>query len=279
MLPLEIPCPHFDLEKTLGSGQVFHWTKNGSHFLGLIHREPVEIEQKGDILSVRRGDPVMVHHYFSLDHPLEKVAASFPADPALAEACDFCRGLRIIRQPIWECLATFITSALKQVPHIRQISLDLRRRFGTPITHELHAYPGPEALARAGEIALRESRLGFRAKNLAAAARFLSDGHLDLDALRALPAGELERELCRLPGVGPKVARCVMLFAYERLDAFPIDVWIERVLRERYFPRSRNVNLARLQEFTSSYFGPYAGYAQQYLFHHARLTMGRRVAP
>ena len=278
MSALEIPCPLFDLEKTLGSGQVFHWTKLEQRFQGVIHREPVEIEQIGDHLRIHRGDPETICHYFSLDHPLEEIARSFPADLPLAAATDFCRGLRLIRQPRWECIATFITSALKQVPHIRQISLDLRRRHGEQVGPEVFAYPTAATLAGVGESILRESRLGFRAKNLAAAARFIAEGRIDLDSIGSLPTGELERELCRLPGVGPKVARCVLLFAYERLDAFPIDVWIERVLRERYFPRRRNITALRLRAFTASYFGPYAGYAQQYLFHHARLTMGRRVA-
>lgn len=191
-------------------------------------------------------------------------------------ARDFCRGMRIIRQEPWECVATFITSAMKQVPHIRQISLTLRERYGEPIGPSLHAYPTPEKLASAGEAELRNAKLGFRAKNLALAARMIANGTVDLRSIRSLPTSEARVELCRLPGVGEKVANCVLLFAYERLEAFPIDVWIERVLRELYFKRKRNVTTRRLREFAAEYFGPFAGYAQQYLFHHARKTLKKR---
>src|SRR6202040_1251425 len=114
--------------------------------------------------------------------------------------------------------------------------------------------------------------LGYRAKNLLASARLIASGDVDLKKLAALTDLDLRARLCELPGVGAKVANCVMLFAYERLRAFPIDVWIERVLRERYFPRARKLNAARLQSFTERYFGVHGGYAQQYLFHHARMS-------
>ena len=278
MSSAEILSSDFDLSKTINSGQVFHWSRTGDVFTGIIDRELVSVCQVGGILQISRGRPDLVARYFALDHSLSKMAETFPTDPSMQAAQEFCRGLRIIRQPTWECLATFITSALKQVPHIRQISLDLRRRFGEEIAENFYAYPTPQALADAGEAALRESRLGFRAKNLAKTARMIADGEIDLDALRKLPTADLRTELCRLPGVGEKVANCVLLFAYERLEAFPIDVWIERVLRELYFAKKRKVTSQRLRHFSANYFGPYAGYAQQYLFHHARLTMKKRVA-
>jgi N-glycosylase/DNA lyase len=91
-----------------------------------------------------------------------------------------------------------------------------------------------------------------------------------LEEWGTLPDELLRERLCTLPGIGAKVANCVMLFAYERLRAFPIDVWIERVLREKYFPRKRKVTAAQLRDFCATYFGDHGGYAQQYLFHHAR---------
>jgi N-glycosylase/DNA lyase len=121
---------------------------------------------------------------------------------------------------------------------------------------------------------LRDCALGYRAKNLLATARLVTSGEADLDGWGKLPDEELRERLCELPGVGAKVANCVMLFAYERLRAFPIDVWIERVLRQQYFPRKRKLTAQQLREFCNRYFGEHGGYAQQYLFHHAR--MGRR---
>jgi len=218
----------------------------------------------------------LIRHYLALDHPLEKIEASFPTDEAMRAALEFCRGLRVIRQPPWECLATFITSALKQVPHIAQISHTLRERYGRPLIapdgQTVYAYPSAERIASLTEADLRECRLGFRAKNLLGAARMIAADEVDLALVATLPDGEARELLCRLPGVGEKVANCVLLFGYGRLRAFPIDVWIERVLREIYFRRKRNVTSRRLREFSASYFGPYGGYAQQYLFHHARMT-------
>src|SRR6267143_4155176 len=150
---VEISAPDFDLAKTLDSGQLFHWEKIGHGFVGTISDLPIYVEQRGDVLKVRVGKGDLdclkqsscgaareerrmvgrtVAHYFALDHPLSEICASFPDDPAMNAARLFCRGLRIIRQPKWECLATFICSSMKQVAHIRQISQALRRRFGEP---------------------------------------------------------------------------------------------------------------------------------------------------
>jgi N-glycosylase/DNA lyase len=244
------------------------------------------VEQRGKVLKVRdsetRALPGLVAHYFSLDHPLAEIRASFPDDPAMQEASAFCRGLRIIRQPRWECLATFITSSMKQVVHIRRMSRALRQRYGRRVLIcESHVYAFPDAhrLAQSTEKELRECALGYRAKNLLATAQQISRGEVDLDALAELPDDELRARLCALPGVGPKVANCVMLFAYERLRAFPIDVWVERVLMEKYFPRRRRLTARKLREFSANYFGVHCGYAQQYLFHHARKTAPRRLSP
>ena len=285
---VEISAPDFDLEMTIDSGQVFHWQKVGHGFVGAIGDLPVHVKQHCGFLQVRCGAtprptrqrrtrPRIVAHYFALDHPLAEICDSFPKDPAMNAARDFCGGLRIIRQPKWECLATFICSSMKQVAHIRQISQALRKRFGEQRDigdHRVYTFPSAERLAHASEKQLRDCKLGYRAKNLHAAAGLVRSGEADLEAWSALSDVELRTKLCALPGVGPKIANCVMLFAYERLRAFPIDVWIERVLREHYFLRRKKMTAQRLREFSETYFGKHGGYAQQYLFHHART--GRR---
>ena len=287
----KIRVPAFDLEKTLDSGQVFHWEKAGDGFIGTIGDRALYLQQCGKVLKVRDGEPPsptrepralpgIVERYFALDHPLAEICDSFPNDPVMNAACDFCHGLRIIRQPKWECLATFICSSMKQVVHIRQISLALRKRFGTQrkiFCHQLvYSFPPAHRLAQASEKELLECKLGYRAKNLRATARRFSSGRADLEAWSALPDAELRKQLCALPGVGPKIANCVMLFAYGRLRAFPIDVWIERVLRQHYFSRRQKMSAQRLREFSETYFGEHGGYAQQYLFHHARMVEGQR---
>ena len=290
---IEISAPDFDLAMTLDSGQVFHWQKVGGGFVGTIGDLPVYVEQRDQVLTVRFGEtpkparetrvlPRIVSHYFALDHPLLEICASFPADPIMTAACDFCRGLRIIRQPKWECLATFICSSMKQVAHIRQISAALRNRFGDQRKiggRVVYTFPSPQRIAQATERELRACALGYRAKHLRATAQRVSSGECNLEAWSALSDAELGKRLSALPGVGAKIANCVMLFGYERLRAFPIDVWIERVLKQQYFPRRKKIATQRLREFSETYFGEHGGYAQQYLFHHARLASRKTGFP
>jgi N-glycosylase/DNA lyase len=296
---IKISAPTFDLAMTLDCGQVFHWANVGKGFVGTIGDRAAYIEQGRKLLKVKMegGAPAtprsrdrkgpgsqelappiveIVTRYFALDHPLAEICASFPDDPVMNAARQFCRGLRIIRQPKWECLATFICSSMKQVAHIRQISLALRRRYGEQRSvgdYVVYTFPGAERIARSSENDLRECALGYRAKNVLATARLASSGEANLEAWSALSDTDLREKLCALPGVGTKVANCVMLFAYERLRAFPIDVWIERVLKQQYFPQKKKVTEPRLREFSETYFGEHGGYAQQYLFHHARMAL------
>ena len=285
---IDIPASDFDLEKTLNSGQVFHWIPDDGGFYGLISDAPVFVRQDSNALlaevasaagrcgedhSRGRGTDATIQHYFALDHPLAEICASFPNDPVMNAAADYCRGLRIIRQPKWECLATFIGSSMKQVAHIRQISHAIRERFGEARkirNRVLHTFPDAARISALSEKDLQQCALGYRARNLLATAQTVASGEADLEVFSELPDEELRARLCRLPGVGPKVANCVMLFAYERLRAFPIDVWIERVLREQYFAGKRKPTTRKLRQFSAEYFGEHGGYAQQYLFHHAR---------
>jgi N-glycosylase/DNA lyase len=274
-----VPAPDFDLEKTLNSGQVFHWAPQGKGYVGAIGEKLVYLEQARQTIRVTTGESALAGRYLALDHPLPEILKTFPDDPAIKVALEYCRGLRIIRQPQWECLATFLTSALKQVQHIRAISLAIRTRFGHRLQQdemEVFSYPRPEQVAEIPLPQLLECKLGFRAANLIAVARKVASGEIDLGALRELSTQEARLALCELPGVGEKIANCVLLFAYDRLDAVPVDVWIARVLNEVYFAGRTNVPLGELKAFAADYFGSYAGYAQQYLFHHWRLTYRRR---
>jgi N-glycosylase/DNA lyase len=278
----ELAAPDFDLALTLGCGQVFHWQRHGPGWVGMIDDRPCYAEQRGETLLVPRGMEKVAGRYFALDHPLAEMCATFPDDPAMAAAATACRGLRLVRQPRWECVATFITSAQKAVAHIAQISHLLRQRYGSPAEWDgvrLFSYPGPATLAALEEADLRACSLGYRAKNLLGAARMVAAGDVELESVARLGDDEAAAELQKLPGVGPKVANCALLFGFGRLAAFPIDVWIERILRQIYFARKRRVTPKRLREFSARYFGPYGGYAQQYLFHHARTTQPRGRKP
>jgi len=275
----------FDLAATLGSGQVFHWHHADGIFTGLVGREILHLSQPDPAtLLITPGQAGLATHYLGLDHDLKRIRRTLPKrDPHKKRALKFSPGLRILRQPQWECLATFITSSLKQVAHIRQISLLLRERFGESLTLAdgtvLKTYPTPAALAKAGEAALRRCGLGYRAKFLHQTASLIAKGEFKLEDIALLDDDAALAKLCELPGVGPKIAQCTLLFSYERLGTFPIDVWIERALRELYFAGTEEkITSKQLVTFALEHFGPYRGYAQQWLFHHARTSgmFGRR---
>ena len=244
---------------------------------------PLKGESSGE------GDvPSAIVHYLALDISLRDIAATFPPDDQhLLAAVQKHWGLRVARQEPWECLASFIASSTKQIVQIRQIVELLANRFGEPITNAdgrarwpqraedprlgeatepYHSFPTVDVVARASHDQLRACKLGFRAKNLLATARMIDSGAVKLDVLRSMEYERALEELVRLPGVGDKIANCVLLFSCGFDQAFPIDVWIERALRRLYFPRKRSVTHRQLREFARSHFGPCAGWAQQYLF-------------
>jgi N-glycosylase/DNA lyase len=267
-----------NLRATLDCGQIFHWRERADGaWEGLIGGIHAVVREQSGRLVVLEGETGLVNPYFATDHDLERIYAGFPKDETMLAALEFCRGLRMIRQPAWECLATFITSSMKQVAHIRQMSTALRARFGSAVPGtDLRSYPPPEALAGASEDDLRACGLGYRAKNLRATAQRVASGAADLEKMSELGDEALREALCEFPGVGRKVANCVMLFGFERLSAFPVDTWIARIMKRHYWRGRAKPTPAALEKKLATRFGPHAGYAQQYLFHHARSTERRR---
>ncbi len=241
-----------------------------------LRQHPNSIEWE----SRPQGDRKVVTRYLALDVSLPKILATFPSDPLLRQAVKDHHGLRVIRQEPWECLASFIASSSKQIVQIRQIVGLLSRRFGEPVSDMHHTFPTVSAVARATHQQLWDCKLGFRAKNLLAAARVIDSGKLDLEALPSMQYEQALEELIKLPGVGEKIANCTLLFACGFNQAFPIDVWIERALRRIYFDDKPGVKARELREFARSHFGPYAGWAQQYLFFSERTqSLPNRPAP
>jgi N-glycosylase/DNA lyase len=262
-----------DLEQTLTSGQAFSWKKTADgRWRGWIDRRPCLVWSQGEALrAVGPGlTSEAVTRYFGLDVAMPEVFATFPSDEWLDKARAFAPGLRILRQEPWETLCNFICSSLKQIVQIEQINHELRLVFGEAVGEGLHSFPEPTRLAQATEAQLRQCRLGFRARHLYVAARQVASSEVSLDRIDAMPTSEAREELRKIQGVGEKVANCILLFAYGRREAFPIDVWVERVLRQLYFKGSTRVSHERLREFAESHFGPCRGYAQQFLFHWIR---------
>jgi N-glycosylase/DNA lyase len=269
---------NYDLGATLTSGQAFRWRRQNDAWIGIIGSRWVQLLPSADSILAVTSEPTSnwrwLVDYLQMEIDLAPILASFPADEPMRAAVQACRGLRLLRQEPWECLASFILSSTKQIVQIQQIIHLLCQRFGdrleVPAGHEpVYAFPAPQRLAEISEMDLRACKMGFRAPYLKAAARLAASSEINLNSLSARTVQEARTELLKIPGVGRKIADCVLLFAYDFQSAFPVDVWVMKALRELYF-RGRRVKLNRLQRFSESHFGPYAGYAQQYLFHYMR---------
>ncbi len=273
------PVRDFDLAATLNSGQAFRWHQDREGWVGVIGRHWVRLQANEFSLIGETAEPVKnwawLTHYLQLDLDLEQVLQSFPQDEPMRAAVAACRGLRLLRQEPWECLASFILSSTKQIVQIRQIISRLCECYGEPVvvptgSPTWHTFPLAVRLAGESEAELRQCKMGFRAPYLLTAAQEVAGGQLNLAHLAQMPVETARARLMDLPGVGRKIADCVLLFAYGFPTAFPVDVWVMKALRKLYFPR-RRASVRRLHDFAGTYFGPHGGYAQQYLFHYARV--------
>lgn len=275
-----LPVRDYDLAATLDSGQVFRWRRDADGWAGVLGRHALRLTQTPDAIRAEAAAPVadwaFLREFLQSDTDLGAIRKTFPDDEPMRAAVAACGGLRLLRQEPWECLASFILSSTKQIIQIRQIVALLCERFGERLPSRPPLFPGPgysfpapQAIASASEAELRGCKMGFRAPHLLEAARRIAGGRFDLEEIRRLAYADARARLMTLPGVGGKIADCVLLFAYGFDAAFPVDVWIERALQQLYFPR-RRASDRRLREFTATHFGPHAGYAQQYLFHYMR---------
>ena len=275
----------YALGMTLTSGQAFRWREDNGKWVGVVHSRWVRLQSNESGILAETALPTSewqwLEHYLQTQLDLGSVLATFPADEPMRAAVTACHGLRLLRQDPWECLASFILSSTKQILQIQQIVALVCQRYGEPVPvpageAPAWSFPKAERLASVSENELRACKMGFRAPFLLAAARKIAEGKLDLNRISSLPITAARHELTSLHGVGEKICNCVLLFAYGRQEAFPVDVWVMKALRHLYFPR-RKRSLKQLQEFAATHFGPNAGYAQQYLFHYARLHLKRTV--
>jgi N-glycosylase/DNA lyase len=270
----------YDLHKTLACGQAFCWTREADSWTGVVAGRWVKLWKEAGVLHAETTAPQTdwqwLATYLQVDIDLSAILKTFPDDAPLRVAVAAGRGLRLLRQEPWECLASFILSSTKQIVQIQQVVALLCQRCGEPLPTSpgnatAFSFPTAERIAGLGEAELRRCKTGFRAPYLLGAARAVAEGRLELQALRTLPLPEARERLMKLEGVGPKIADCVLLFACGFQQAFPVDVWVERALRELYF-HNREVAPSKLRKFAATHFGPNAGYAQQYLFHHIRTS-------
>jgi N-glycosylase/DNA lyase len=274
--PLGLPDPLAPpvLAEVLDGGQAFRWTPGpAGTWEGVWDHCVVRLRPAADggvLWSAPRNlagaaAPGLAH-YFAASVSVTQLVDGLPwrSDPHLARCLAAFPGLRLLRQPLGETLLGFLCSATKQIVQIRQMVALLARRHGREIAPGIHRLPTWRELAAVGEDDLRACRLGFRARHVAQTAQFLAARDGWLEALALLPYAEARARLCELPGVGEKIADCVLLFGAGRMEAFPVDVWILKAMARRY--GLDGWKPPQVAHFGRVHFGPLAGLAQQYLF-------------
>ena len=277
----------FDVGKTFDCGQSFRFdpvsdTKHDVEFAGCAHGKYISVAQDGDTVYIYNSTVAEYEEiwrtYLALDRDYGEInrdILSLSSNPALSSAVELSSGIRILRQEPWEAICSFIISQNNNIPRIKKLVAALSAACGDEIDVSLmeghiadahksanghfHSFPAPEKVLSLGISGLAELKTGFRAKYIFDAAEKMVRGDIDLDLLENADTDKCIKHLCTVKGIGLKVASCALLFGFAKLDAFPIDVWIKKVIA-RYFD----------ENFDPSDLGQYAGIAQQYLFYYER---------
>ena len=262
---MRIGNENIDLKLSLtASGQCFRWIEREGRFGCVLNGRPVWLYQdKRGICTEGTEDAAFLRDYLDLNRDYKAIALEYAHIPQVRSAIEAYPGLRVLNQPTWETLISFILSANNNIARITSLVHALCRRFGEEI-NGLYSFPTPEQLADATVEELRALKVGYRAPYLIGAAKMVCDG-FDLEALPHLPREEAHRCLLTLPGVGDKVADCILLFGCRQASAFPVEVWVERVMREQLQINCKSrVELCRKSR---TLFGDHARIAQRFLFH------------
>jgi len=259
---------YFDPAQSFDCGQCFRFEQESDGtWSGVARGVFFGVKARGDHLFIRCDSEKelteVILPFLALDadysHIREDIKLRFKGDPTMDAAMALGSGIRILRQEPWEALCSFIISQNNNIPRIKKIIETLCTKYGQQLPCGRYAFPTPEALRDAGVDALFECRTGFRAKYIYDAACKVSDGTLDLSAVMALPTADADAALQSVKGVGAKVSACALLFGLNKTDAFPIDVWMKRII-DKYYGGTLDVPSL----------GEYAGIAQQYLFYYIR---------
>ncbi|MBM3898438.1 MAG: hypothetical protein FJ358_07965 [Thaumarchaeota archaeon] len=297
---IETPEP-FNLDYSLECGQVFHWKKIGEYWHGVLGNGAIKLRQIGEHLEFTGSSGVDWHdriqNYFRFDDDLKSIARVISHDKFVSHALQKYRGLRILRQDPWECMLSYICATNTNIPQIERMLDNLCRTFGERMTFdakEFYTFPSADTLAKASVASIRDCKAGYRAEFIKATANVIAKDVTIFDKIRTYTYGEAREELLRkfqqkkiFKGIGPKVADCVLLFSLDKLEALPIDVWILRTIVNQYARLFDKEFLSKLGHRGSlsfkdydiisktmrDYFGKYAGYAQEYIYHYARTLL------
>jgi N-glycosylase/DNA lyase len=267
------------LAETLAGGQSFVWEQDAKgEWQGVIKQAMVSLRLDGDSMAWQaKGSGSFTTQdlldYLWIDHTYQEAVDALPwrSDSVLAKCLNALPGLRILRQPLDETLFYFLLSPVKSIPQIKETGTKVAEIYGPSLGSGRYGFPGWSRLAEVSEEKFRELKMGYRAKNISGCARFLKSHPGWLDGLQALSYEEARAEIMRLPGVGGKIADCVLLFGAGKLQSFPIDTWIDKVLTHRY--HLEDWTLKQKLAFARIHFGDFAGLAQQFFFSAERLKL------
>jgi N-glycosylase/DNA lyase len=271
------PDQPFSLDQTLGCGQVFRWDRAADGWwCGVIGNKVIRCRQEGATLMYEGADEKDIRHYFSLDLDLEAILEAIDHDPFIHTAIERCRGLRLVRQPAWECLCSYICATNSNIPMIRRRIATIAQQFGDGIVagdKKFFSFPEPAKLSCTGkEATLAGCKLGYRTPYVFSTACEVAAEKDWAKTIEALPYEEAHRQMMKFSGIGPKAADCVLLFAFQKYEAFPVDVWIRRIMREHYITTLTSDSALTgweydtIRRFARHHFGEYCGYAQEYLY-------------
>ena len=261
-----------DVDNSINSGQVFLWEKQGSDWYGIDGQDVLKINKNGVIKSIRNLET----DFFRKNDNIEEIIKSISKDKTVKKAVKEYEGLRLFRQDPFQCLISFIISSNSNIQKIKNSLEKITKKFGKKVkiqNKEFFLFPEPEKMAKATIDEIKSCGVGYRAPFIKEAAKMVILNKIDFEYLKKCDYYEAKKNICLIPGVGNKVADCIMLFSLNKLESFPLDTWMIKIL-EKYYSKEFKIETKTitqkqyelLHEKIVNYFGPYCGYAQQYLF-------------
>ena len=261
-----------DVDNSINSGQVFLWEKHGSDWYGVDGQDVLKINKNGVIKSIRN----LKTDFFRKNDNIEEIIKSISKDKTVKKAVKEYEGLRLFRQDPFQCLISFIISSNSNIQKIKNSLEKITKKFGKKVkirNKEFFLFPEPEKMAKATIDEIKSCGVGYRAPFIKEAAKMIILKKIDFEYLKKCDYHEAKKNICLVPGIGNKVADCIMLFSLNKLESFPLDTWMIKIL-EKYYSKEFKMETKTitqkqyelLHEKIVNYFGPYCGYAQQYLF-------------
>jgi len=261
-----------DIDNSINSGQVFLWEKQGSDWYGIDGQNVLKINKNGVIKSIRN----LKTDFFRKNDNMQEIIKSISKDKTVKKAVKEYEGLRLFRQDPFQCLISFIISSNSNIQKIKNSLEKITKKFGKKVkiqNKEFFLFPEPEKMAKATIDEIKSCGVGYRAPFIKEAAKMVILKKIDFEYLKKCDYHEAKKNICLVPGIGNKVADCIMLFSLNKLESFPLDTWMIKIL-EKYYSKEFKIETKTitqkqyelLHEKIVNYFGPYCGYAQQYLF-------------